>query len=869
MNVSQIRARLPQIALLLASFAVFLTASLLLAYRYKYFNPPRYSIALFPPALAVIDNMRMLFRGEGGYYRTISGYGIYFGMAIFFLAVGKYAFRLLMGTHRVFAEISFAETLSCYYLLGALSASLGWLLVGTTIGIDAKYSLIAMLLGLAIAIKEFQIIQKVRANALQFTLSIFERVRTLGWLECTMGSFLILAVALMSITAVPPSTNTWSMVIPLPIAQTFVDAKRVFVYPYHYHSFLPLNLEMLVTWALSLGSEIAAILLMWGFWVVAISWIYGMVSRETSRLIGICSVLLFAFTPLVKWYSIFIKNDFPSAVYLIAHYGALASCLNCRDNRLRPRFALLSGIFCGAAAGYKVTALSPALITFSILLIYDAFGGKISRRQIGQALALRWVVGLVAVASPWFIRDFLATGNPVYPLFNDLFGGHWIHYWHQRVHETSFEGGFTFISYFKSMLVGGGLSQGPAPADFGPGLIFGLISVPALLWSGLRQGTKLTFLSVIFGFVLSSAVWMFPRYQIAFLILITVFGFSSCFQKQKPEQRIQPWATWIAVSSVVLHFWLNFLQSNSFLMVRASASQLFSGFGAGHFRLEQGTREPEEVTVDDMLFIHHLINTRTSPSESVMFVLTHHTFAFGLNRPAYYSGFEDKPLLQVLAEEASSVDDLREKLLQYADSSIRHIVINSTFEKPEAWATLGTTLSREDHGKIMEFVKKHLVLRSITPDGNLRWYTVRMGQPAGMVELGEADAQSFPLMAVDQANQLRDAGHLGEAEKIYLMVLKTKSLPHVHSESLVGLGRMCLDQGDLERARTALKIAADMNPNSVTAQLYLACSFAVSNDWESVRNILTEIPNIDANAVNNPLYVGLMQRSNFSSGYKK
>jgi len=80
--------------------------------------------------------------------------------------------------------------------------------------------------------------------------------------------FLITIFFILSIVrAVPPETSPGAFVVPYPLASLFVGEGRVFTFPYHLHSYVYMNTQMLTMWAFLLKSEIAARLIMWGFQV--------------------------------------------------------------------------------------------------------------------------------------------------------------------------------------------------------------------------------------------------------------------------------------------------------------------------------------------------------------------------------------------------------------------------------------------------------------------------------------------------------------------------------------------------------------------------------------------------------------------------
>lgn len=81
----------------------------------------------------------------------------------------------------------------------------------------------------------------------------------------------------------------------------------------------------------------------------------------------------------------------------------------------------LSGAYCGFALGIKYTAVPPAcLLCLVLVAVIWNRGGEI-RRVVASAATFAGMAFLVA--SPWALRDLLATGDPVFPLFGDVLRG--------------------------------------------------------------------------------------------------------------------------------------------------------------------------------------------------------------------------------------------------------------------------------------------------------------------------------------------------------------------------------------------------------------------------------------------------------------
>ncbi|NLE28525.1 MAG: hypothetical protein GX629_02500 [Phycisphaerae bacterium] len=85
------------------------------------------------------------------------------------------------------------------------------------------------------------------------------------------------------------------------------------------------------------------------------------------------------------------------------------------------RIAILAGLLLGLCAGFKYTAL-PMIALPVILMAMIIF---IRRTKFIKAILTTAVMGVVCIGalSPYLVRNFLWTGNPVFPLAYDLFGG--------------------------------------------------------------------------------------------------------------------------------------------------------------------------------------------------------------------------------------------------------------------------------------------------------------------------------------------------------------------------------------------------------------------------------------------------------------
>ena len=87
------------------------------------------------------------------------------------------------------------------------------------------------------------------------------------------------------------------------------------------------------------------------------------------------------------------------------------------------REILISGLFCGLALGTKYNGLLLLIVLPPLAVMnYIRSGPSSPGRQLrAVAFGLIFTLTALAVYSPWIIRNLRWTGNPIYPLYSELF----------------------------------------------------------------------------------------------------------------------------------------------------------------------------------------------------------------------------------------------------------------------------------------------------------------------------------------------------------------------------------------------------------------------------------------------------------------
>jgi hypothetical protein len=133
-----------------------------------------------------------------------------------------------------------------------------------------------------------------------------------------------------------------------------------------------------------------------------------------DRSVGLPAAMLVVSSGLWLWLAPSLYVDVAFAMFLLgAIIAAHAAALG--ETAAIPRFWLLAGILAGAAAAVKYSGLPAAAIVFGAAWWW-------SRRRWGENVGRSWVQVLVpfvagagVVAAPWYLRTWLATGDPIYP----------------------------------------------------------------------------------------------------------------------------------------------------------------------------------------------------------------------------------------------------------------------------------------------------------------------------------------------------------------------------------------------------------------------------------------------------------------------
>ncbi len=234
----------------------------------------------------------------------------------------------------------------------------------------------------------------------------------------TIGLFVLFG--LVGVLA-PSDTMDWdTLAYHLAVPKLWLTAGQIDFIPSISHSNFPCTVDALYIWGLQWGGQHGAKAFSLVFFVLGILSIFGLARQRYGDRAAWWSALAFASIPVVGWESGTAYIDVAHGLYAGLGMVFVALWLDAPEDK---KNLWLAGIFMGFAAGTKYTGLQTLFVVCVVI-----FAVLSLRKQVGPGFQAACLVGLIAVAisAPWYIKNVVNTGNPVYPFFFEkLKGKNW------------------------------------------------------------------------------------------------------------------------------------------------------------------------------------------------------------------------------------------------------------------------------------------------------------------------------------------------------------------------------------------------------------------------------------------------------------
>ncbi|MEA2574913.1 MAG: hypothetical protein QOH93_2211 [Chloroflexia bacterium] len=444
--------------------------------------------------------------------------------------VGLVMLRLL----RVTPVLSLGERLLFGTMLGYGTMSLLVLAVGL---LGLLYTPVVLVILVALAALGLPLLARTFWEAAPALRNAFNNLRYLP--NLFLAIVIVLCVAASLTKALVPVATQDDLMYHLALPRRYVEQHAINFYPDSNYSLFPQIMEMLYTVGLLLGSDRISVLFAFttGLLAAASAALFAkrlLAERDDGhplwQSLPLLVAAIFLSTPLHGFIMRAANTDFAQATAeMLAIYAFYMAVM--ASPQINTRLLVLSGICGGLSFSVKYYGiLLPGALGLALLAILftrwrkgdPTVGKTIASNALRNVLA--YGVPILVIGGVWLLRNFLASGNPVWPALGNILGGS---YWSPAADPEVLLGTIPGLKW-ESIPSGleyqyiATLGRKPLPIDnhiyvvsIGPLLITSLLALPFARW---KAPLRLVLYSAAFVWVVS--LFYFSRASIRYLATV-------------------------------------------------------------------------------------------------------------------------------------------------------------------------------------------------------------------------------------------------------------------------------------------------------------------------------------------------------------
>jgi 4-amino-4-deoxy-L-arabinose transferase-like glycosyltransferase len=252
------------------------------------------------------------------------------------------------------------------------------------------------------------------------TISRLVKFRKINWPGFALFLIVILFahILLNFICALSPLTFWDAAIYHLAAVKIYIQNHQIIPIPDMFESNFPFTMEMLFMLGILIRGEILANLLHCFISILSILTIYCFCRKYLCPRIGLLAAAIFYATPAVNSNVGQALGDMGLVFCaLLAIYAFFDWLDNSKNNRL-----LLAAIFSGICSGIKHSGLIISFLLISGMMFKMFFVEREKVAIIFKNIFLFTII-LLAIVSPWYLKSYIYTGNPLFPFFYEFFLG--------------------------------------------------------------------------------------------------------------------------------------------------------------------------------------------------------------------------------------------------------------------------------------------------------------------------------------------------------------------------------------------------------------------------------------------------------------
>jgi len=226
-------------------------------------------------------------------------------------------------------------------------------------------------------------------------------------------------ISIIILSSVPPVSKD-ALTHHLAIPKLYLNHGGLYEIPFARFSYYPMNLDLLYLIPLYLGNDIVPKFIHFSFSLLTCWLIFGYIKHRINFIHALFGVLFFLSIPIIVKLSVSVYVDLGLIFFSTA---SLLAFLKWIESNYRPKYLILSAVSCGLAMGTKYNGLIVFfLLTLFVPFVYSRYGLK-KNNAFFKALSNGLFFFLIAllIFSPWMIKNYIWTHNPIYPLYDHWF----------------------------------------------------------------------------------------------------------------------------------------------------------------------------------------------------------------------------------------------------------------------------------------------------------------------------------------------------------------------------------------------------------------------------------------------------------------
>ena len=250
--------------------------------------------------------------------------------------------------------------------------------------------------------------------------TIFERDSILKII--LIGFLVVLLMAVIVLCCVPPISRD-ALAHHLAVPKLYLKHGGIYEIPDMLFSYYPMNMELLYLIPLSFGNDIIPKFIHFLCALLTAWLLFHYIRRRLNTIYALLGAVFFLSVPIIVKLSITVYVDLGLVFFSTA---SLLLFLRWMESGFHIRFLILSAVMCGLALGTKYNGLILfLLLTLFVPFFYSRYAGRGPGRVLkGLGKGALFMGIALLVYSPWMIRNYIWTNNPVFPLYDRVFNPH-------------------------------------------------------------------------------------------------------------------------------------------------------------------------------------------------------------------------------------------------------------------------------------------------------------------------------------------------------------------------------------------------------------------------------------------------------------